>query len=768
MSKLKYVIASEILMIGTAYATCPAGNTGPCEAWSTFVGGQTDIGSMADGTKFGVIPSSGVTDFGTALEIQGYLLTKNNAWAGVNSFVNSDLRLYGSSTGYTTFANANSGATNFTLTFPALTDTLDTLTAAVTLSNKTLLSPTVSGGVLAGTFTGNFTYSGVPTFTGLSAGTAVSYLALDGSNHVVTASGTGGAGSGTVNPGTSGNVAYYAITGTAVSGEALSALIDSAIGSTQGNVLYRGAATWSVLAPGVSGQFLETLGTAANPTWGSPSGTGTVNAGTLGQVAFYASTGTAVSGEALSALLDSSIGSGQGDILYRGASNWSVLVPGTSGTFLESAGAAANPGWGTPTGALPGGATYTVQYNAGSQTFSGVALSANHVLIGQASGAPVDSSLSALMDAALGSTQGSVLYRGASVWASLTPGASGTFLESAGAAANPGWATPSGTGTVSLCSTATDIAYYAVSGSTVSCPAVTNSTLLGFNSSGVFTEITLSGGLTFSGASGQILGTSVTDTYHSGSATAGNIGGQDDFGGAGTATLQSGLGNGQTLFVTNQAGGALTISTSGYTVSGLPLPTTLHNYGFYGFVYNSTTGALNAFGNPGFGTITPNSLALYLDGTGATGASSVIDSGSGVTIAAVGSTLTPQGSGSLVVGGLFNYSGPVVASVSGTSCTVTYSGAPGCSNVTTGNGDCGQFISFTSASGITVTLPVGPLNHCQIAFEQDGAGTITLSGAAGLSLHKPNSFVGTSSGQYSTIGVTYVSSGVAIMTGNGA
>lgn len=35
----------------------------------------------------------------------------------------------------------------------------------------------------------------------------------------------------------------------------------------------------------------------------------------------------------------------QGDILYRGASNWTRLAAGTSGQFLKTLGAAANPAW---------------------------------------------------------------------------------------------------------------------------------------------------------------------------------------------------------------------------------------------------------------------------------------------------------------------------------------------------------------------------------------------------------------------------------------
>lgn len=42
------------------------------------------------------------------------------------------------------------------------------------------------------------------------------------------------------------------------------------IGATQGQILYRGAAVWSPLAVGSAGQFLQTQGAAANPTWAWP------------------------------------------------------------------------------------------------------------------------------------------------------------------------------------------------------------------------------------------------------------------------------------------------------------------------------------------------------------------------------------------------------------------------------------------------------------------------------------------------------------------
>jgi hypothetical protein len=51
----------------------------------------------------------------------------------------------------------------------------------------------------------------------------------------------------------------------------LSTTLDT-ISSTQGSILYRGASSWTALAPGTSGQFLQTNGASANPAWASVGG----------------------------------------------------------------------------------------------------------------------------------------------------------------------------------------------------------------------------------------------------------------------------------------------------------------------------------------------------------------------------------------------------------------------------------------------------------------------------------------------------------------
>jgi hypothetical protein len=84
----------------------------------------------------------------------------------------STLELQGSSTGYTAFASANASATNYTMTFPAATDTVVTLAATQTLTNKTLTSPTLTTPALGTPASGTLTNA-----TGLPVGGIASIAA---------------------------------------------------------------------------------------------------------------------------------------------------------------------------------------------------------------------------------------------------------------------------------------------------------------------------------------------------------------------------------------------------------------------------------------------------------------------------------------------------------------------------------------------------------------------------------------------------------------
>ena len=64
--------------------------------------------------------------------------------------------------------------------------------------------------------------------------------------------------------------------------------------------------------------------------------------------------------------------------------------------------------------------------------------------ISGSSAAPSDVTIDDILDDYFGTTQGSIIYRGASAWTALSPGTNGHFLQTQGAGANPQWAAASG------------------------------------------------------------------------------------------------------------------------------------------------------------------------------------------------------------------------------------------------------------------------------------------------------------------------------------
>ena len=115
---------------------------------TNVVTAATYASAMTLGTALPVASGgTGLSSAGTS----GYVLASNgsafvatdlaattNVWTGTQTFTNSLLKLLGSSTGVTTFASANAGASNYTITFPAATATVATLDGTQTLTNKTI------------------------------------------------------------------------------------------------------------------------------------------------------------------------------------------------------------------------------------------------------------------------------------------------------------------------------------------------------------------------------------------------------------------------------------------------------------------------------------------------------------------------------------------------------------------------------------------------------------------------------------------------------
>jgi hypothetical protein len=160
----------------------------------------------------------------------------------------------------------------------------------------------------------------------------------------------------------------------------------------------------------------------------------------------------------LTAVIDATTGSTQGQVLYRSGTVWTALSPGTSGQVLTTNGAAANPSWtavggtGTVTNVATGsGLTGGPITTTG--TIALASISSGNVLgnVSGGSAAPSATTPTQVLDV-IGSTQGQILYRGASVWSALSPGTSGQFLQTTGAGSTPQWASGnSGTVTSVTC-----------------------------------------------------------------------------------------------------------------------------------------------------------------------------------------------------------------------------------------------------------------------------------------------------------------------------
>lgn len=145
-------------------------------------------------------------------------------------------------------------------------------------------------------------------------------------------------------------------------------------------------------------------------------------------------------------------------ILYNGTWYPMGVINTTSGYFLTQV---QNGGTGISSGTSGGipyfsatnmmaSSTALTQYGivygggAGLAPSSTAAGTSNYLLKGNGASAPTFASLSSIIDSALtASTQGSILYRGASDWTALAPGTSGQFLKSQGSGANPVWAASS-------------------------------------------------------------------------------------------------------------------------------------------------------------------------------------------------------------------------------------------------------------------------------------------------------------------------------------
>ncbi|HAF95242.1 MAG TPA: hypothetical protein DCG50_04250 [Elusimicrobia bacterium] len=166
----------------------------------------------------------------------------------------------------------------------------------------------------------------------------------------------------------------------------------------------------------------------------------------------------------------------QGDVMYYNGTDWARLGAGTSGMFLKTQGAGANPVWATDNNTaytadevslhLSGsvfsaldssvtlqGNTFNaadklVKLNGSTQlpaVDASLLLKVSSIAVGAVyTGAILDNAVTGAKIALGSDAQGDVMYYNGTDWARLGAGTSGMFLKTQGAGANPLWATASG------------------------------------------------------------------------------------------------------------------------------------------------------------------------------------------------------------------------------------------------------------------------------------------------------------------------------------
>lgn len=389
-------------------------------SWTSAVGGGSVTSVNVSGGTTGLTTSGGpVTTSGT-ITLAG-TLTTGNGGTGLTTYTAGDILYY---TSGTALSKLGIGASTYVLTSSGTAPQYVAQSTLSVGSAATAASATTATNV-AGGATGSLPYQ--------SAAATTTFLPIGTQNYLLRAGAT---------------TPEYVSLNTVLDG----------LTTTQGSIIYRGVSGWTALTPGTSGYLLTTNGAGANPSWTAApaSGVTSISFGSTGLLPNTASTG-AVS---VSGTLGTGYGGTglttftSGGAVY--ASSASALTTGTLPTTAGGTGLTSFTSGGAvyatstsalTTGILPAtsGGTGNSSYTSGDLLYASSSTGIGKLAIGSAnqilsvtSSTPTWNTLTSLLDS-ISSTQGAILYRGASSWSALAPSTSGYLLSTNGAAANPSW-----------------------------------------------------------------------------------------------------------------------------------------------------------------------------------------------------------------------------------------------------------------------------------------------------------------------------------------